>query len=142
VGIVGSITHTRSFACAAAADASVVRSVGIDTERRLPDDEAAGVRSVVFVPTEAEGNASLAPGTNTSLVFSAKESLFKCLSPLVPKTYWFEAARIVVDDPEARRFEATLLCDWSDEFRAGMCLSGRFELAPDLIHTGLVLPRG
>lgn len=139
-GLVGSITHTHGFAAAAVADARFVRSLGMDTEQIMTTKVMENVVSRVCRADEAYcSDWPLSPETYATLVFSAKESLFKCLHPLVGKMFWFEDARIEITDFTAGLFTATLMTDLTDEFCSAVELRGRFYLASGLVHTGITL---
>ena len=78
-GISGSITHSRDRAIAAISNRYAV--VGLDCEALVPPDRALQLSAAIFSETEAR----LCPGalpfaTFFTLVFSAKESLYKALS--------------------------------------------------------------
>jgi enterobactin synthetase component D len=75
----------------------------------------------------------------STLVFSAKESIFKCFYPLVRKMFWFDNVRIDIPDPDDNTFRATLLSDLSPEFRTDMIVEGRYHIEPPYVHTGVLL---
>ncbi|HBF29878.1 4'-phosphopantetheinyl transferase superfamily protein [Rhizobium sp.] len=142
-GLVGSITHTHGFAAAVVADASVVRGLGIDTEQVMTTKVMDNVGQRICRPEEAYCvDCPISPEIYTTLVFSAKESLFKCLYPLVGKMFWFEDARIEVSDYASGQFTAILTSDLNDEFCNAVRLQGCFRLTPGLVHTGITLPMG
>lgn len=139
-GWVGSITHTHGFAAAAVADARLVRGLGMDTEQIMTTKVMENVASRVCRADEAYcEDWPLSPEIYTTLVFSAKESLFKCLHPLVGKMFWFEDAKIDITDYQAGLFTATLMTDLTEEFCAAVVLRGRFCLTSGLVHTGISL---
>jgi enterobactin synthetase component D len=79
-GFVGSITHSREFAFAAVGRGRDLASLGIDSEPVLDEASFAEVASLAFHAQERDrvaGRRDLA-----TAVFSAKESLFKCVYPL------------------------------------------------------------
>jgi enterobactin synthetase component D len=134
-GFVGSITHVTRFAWAAVARASLLRGIGIDAEP-LFDDGA----MVAAAPTEGEARTVrwLGERAGATLVFSAKEALFKCLHPLT--ACWFG-----LDDAELESVEASgtfgvrLLRDLSDEVRAGSLFAGSFRLDRSVVRTAIAL---
>lgn len=79
-GFVGSISHAGEIALAAAAPCTVVRAIGVDLEPSLPlDDELLGR---VCRPEElARLEASPRLLHQAKLIFSAKESVYKCVAP-------------------------------------------------------------
>jgi len=127
-GFVGSITHTADFVWAAAASRRDAAAIGIDSEpimtaarahRLAPSiarpDEIARTRAVLGVDFAAA----------TSLLFSAKESLFKCLSAHLGRAFDCLDARVVVSREPG-------------SFRA-MGIEGRLELDATHVHTGVML---
>jgi len=139
-GITGSITHTTDFASAAVARTSEVAALGIDTERIIPADRARDVSPAIAWPYElaharAAGFDRLEALT---LVFSAKEAIFKCLHDSVG-FFDFHDVRIVGVDARARTFTARIVRTLSERFPANTVLEGRFEIDVPWIHTGIAL---
>lgn len=140
VGVVGSITHTAGFASAAICPAHLARGLGIDSERIMSDAAMHRVRdSVLSAHDSLPAGIELDAAVWTTLVFSAKESVFKCLYPLVNKMFWFDAVRIEIIDAERRAFRATLLVDLSPDLRAGTTLEGNYQIDLSHVHTGVFL---
>lgn len=86
-GVVGSITHSEGLVVAAVAWRADLRGLGIDVESAsaLPGD----VRTRVCVPAEQAWLAARGDASRWGVVlFSAKESVYKCVTP---------AARIELD---------------------------------------------
>lgn len=80
--IVGSIAHWRNLAIAVGARADRYGSLGVDLESAegLEDD----LRQLICKPVELEALAGfLDTGLATKVLFSIKESIFKCLWPSV-----------------------------------------------------------
>ncbi len=77
---VGSITHTEQFAAAAIARQGTIKYLGVDAERIIGDEECEEVASVISSADELEQSAAcyFRPGELVSLLFSAKESVYKC----------------------------------------------------------------
>lgn len=96
---VGSISHTTGFAVALAADAKRVLSAGIDIELILSDEQASDLGETIlsgFAPcTQALGY-----GRFVSLVFSAKETVYKALHPVLQEFMEFKDADCVTVDME------------------------------------------
>lgn len=140
-GIVGSITHTDDCASAAVAFATDALGIGIDTERWLSESQARAVGRLVAWP------ADLAPARDAgmtrlealTLVFSAKEAVFKCLHPRVNHAFGFHDVRLSRVDATAGTFTVRIARTLSQEFGAGTVLSGMFALDGHWIHTGVFL---
>jgi 4'-phosphopantetheinyl transferase EntD len=99
-GIVGSITHTRGYCAAAVAWRHDLAGIGIDAERRGAVSPALVAR--ICTDTERRWLASAPPpeggrcGDWLSLVFSAKEALFKSLhGALAGRFLDFQDARLI-----------------------------------------------
>jgi 4'-phosphopantetheinyl transferase EntD len=104
-GIIGSISHTAEIAIAAVARQAQLRSLGIDVESADPLEP-----SLLELVCRDEERAALAvsdlePGLGAKLVFSAKESVYKCLWPLTGVFLEFHALGIRMD-PVTSRFTA------------------------------------
>jgi enterobactin synthetase component D len=138
-GVVGSITHTEGVAAAAVASTRHVMALGIDTERIMSESQAREVSRLVAWPVElVHGrSAGMTRLEALTLVFSAKESIFKCLSRIVGRRFDFHDVRIVHVVPGT--FTARVVCTLSDSFRVNTTLHGRFACESFWIHTGVVL---
>jgi enterobactin synthetase component D len=95
-GVVGSITHDGGLAACAVARDRDLRGVGIDLQRATSEDAA----TVALVADSAElALLDVAPAAaRFTLIFSSKESLYKCLVPTVGAFFGFEDARVVACD--------------------------------------------
>lgn len=123
-GVTGSITHKTDVAWAAVAPTTVIRSLGIDVEC-VTDPAATRVAEVVLHADERDvGPASLSWPERVVVAFSIKESVFKCLYPLVGRRFYYDALRISRLDPDAGTFDAELIETLSDSYRRGFRLSG------------------
>jgi enterobactin synthetase component D len=141
--LTGSITHTREFAWAAVALRTVVTSVGIDTERVVAPDLGRRISTLVLTATDT-ADEGLDEATWITLVFSAKEALFKCVYPLVGRQIDYSAATIRREKPGSARFSAVLLEELSPGLPAGTALAGAFERSAErsneYVHTAVWLP--
>lgn len=108
-GAIGAITHTRSLCVVVAARGGPDESLGVDAEPL--DDLKPELRSLVCTPAEArwlEARPETERGRLGTLLFSAKETLYKCQHPLTGTFLGFHQAEIDLM-PEAGRFEARIL---------------------------------
>ncbi len=81
-GFVGSISHAGELALAVAAPSAVMRAIGVDLEPGLPLDQ--DLLNRVCRPEEiGRLKASARPLHQAKLIFSAKESVYKCVAPLM-----------------------------------------------------------
>jgi enterobactin synthetase component D len=146
--VVGSITHGAERALCAVAHAADVRSLGIDAERLMSpatkDELLARICSDQERTRLAHGLA--APEHHlVTFAFSAKESLYKCLYPLVGKFMDFSAARVVAVKGQADgerlvgELALELSVDWSPEFRQGRQFQARFLASERHVESAVVL---
>ena len=137
-GVVGSIAHCSGCCLAAAAPGARVRALGVDVEPATP--LAADLFELICTPRElAELQAMPQAGRaiRAKLVFSAKESAFKALYPLIRHHFGFEAVEVSVNAATGR-CTATILRPLG-RFRAGDRISGAYAFAQGLIITTMVL---
>ena len=139
-GFTGSITHSGGLVSAAAARTREFAAVGIDTARVMSPEQARTVSlSAAWASEIVEARrAGCNPLEALTLVYSAKESIFKCLAGIVGRLD-FRDLRIVDVDQIAGTFTARLVRTLSVEFRAQTLLVGRFLIDKRRIHTGIAL---
>lgn len=144
-GFVGSITHTQGYASAVVARHNKVRSLGIDSEMWIAPESVDNVSHQILTASENHAGHGHLFGSSLqylTLVFSAKESLFKCLFPLVNRFFDFHAA-VIIPEPSgsatggAFRFE--LQEDLNAEFRAGYSGHGSYSIHDNGVHTAVIL---
>jgi enterobactin synthetase component D len=143
-GLVGSLSHSHGIAIAAVARAADYCAIGIDSERLMPQSTATDIAAQIASATELEALArtmSVSPRRILTLVFSAKETLFKCLNPLVRRFFDFRDARVLSIDLSEHAFQVQLLATLSPTFIAGTTLSGTAAIVDDRVYTAMVLPR-
>jgi enterobactin synthetase component D len=135
-GLVGSITHSAGFAWAAVARSEQARGLGIDSEVRLDDERAAALAGSILTRAELRAlrAARLGDGAAVTLAFSAKESLFKCLHPLVLRPFDYLDAEVtaVVAPGE---LELRLLVDLGPAAPRLSTQTVAFELDGGRVHT-------
>lgn len=85
---VGSITHSRDRAIAAVSTS--YQGLGLDCEALVPADRATQLAASIFTEAEARFRPEALPfATFFTLVFSAKEALYKALSPRLSRVPGF-----------------------------------------------------
>src|SRR3977135_1933581 len=133
VGVVGSITHTGDFAAAAVAWAADIAGLGIDSEPIICPASARDIAEICMVDEATLFKA--AHGRSfcefCTLVFSAKEAVFKCLFPLTRKFLEFSDVRITSFDWNRKYFAWTTASE-----HVGM---GRLSHADGVVHTSVEL---
>jgi enterobactin synthetase component D len=140
-GITGAITHTRGYASVAVARTSQTSGVGLDAELWVDADTAGRIGPLVAQRAEVDAVAEAlgwpSPRALT-LIFSAKEAVFKCLFPRVGHYFDFLDAAIGVVDAARGELAAELLVTLTPALRAGHVLAGRFVHDTARVYTGLV----
>jgi enterobactin synthetase component D len=148
-GYVGSLTHGGGVAAAVTAPRLRYAALGIDAEYLLSQETENDVRRTVARPSELSRledriPCDLRPALLT-LVFSAKESLFKCLHPLVGEFFEFQDAEIVTlgsASSGAGEFCIRLERKLSHEFDRGWEATGRFAIGDGRVQTAIGIRAG
>jgi enterobactin synthetase component D len=153
-GFVGSITHGGGIAAAAAASKTNCLGVGIDAEYLMSPSTEEEVASLVVTVDEVMSAKRALPGVARSslvtLAFSAKESLYKCLNPLVGTFFEFQDAELVKvsvgsgalaagGTSGAGEFRLKLRRTLAEGFRAGWEAIGSFSIADGRVYTALAI---
>jgi len=135
-GFVGTISHTDTWCAAAVARTEDVRSIGIDLEPATPLKESLWRR--VCTPKERDWLHELPePGLTGKILFSAKESVYKCQYPITTKFLGFHAVEMELGDGSFRAvFQQEV-----GEFRPGDVMSGHYLVEEGLVATACELPR-
>jgi enterobactin synthetase component D len=143
-GIVGSITHCTGFASAAVTRVHDAQAIGIDSEDIMSEARAARIVRMVADDrelAELKGSMHISLPHLITLLFSAKEALFKCLYPAVGRHFGFNAARMTAIDVQRGCFEITLTTTLGDDLPAGKSVPGRYTTDAGRVHTGILIPR-
>lgn len=132
-GVVGSITHCAGLRAVAVARTRDVRSVGIDAERHAALPE--GVLGAVSDEGERAHLARLPSGTHwDTILFSAKESVYKTWFPLTGRWLGFEDA-VLTPAPDGTFVADLCLTDAAVPAR----LQGRWAVREGLVLTAVAL---
>jgi enterobactin synthetase component D len=128
--ISGSITHSTGHAAAIVAHKAQWRGLGMDLENLLSLERAERLAGEILTPDELQRMAA-GPREQiaqvVTLTFSAKESLFKALYPIVQKRFYFEHAE-VLEWTESGEVRLRLLTDLSAEWHHGTELEAQFGI--------------
>lgn len=141
-GIVGSITHTTGLAAALVARVEGVRGIGVDIEECMTEEVADRIATRIVYPTDwsaIEDLVQLKKHQQATLVFSAKESIYKCLNPLTGVFFGFEDASIVSVNGDLCQLRFRLNKTLSEEFAQGYEGVVRYHVAPEHITTVALL---
>ena len=135
--IKGSITHTATTAFAATGLASHFDYIGIDSEYLLSLPVAREISPTIITDAEQQ-ELQLWPMSfeqAVTLVFSAKESLFKALYPMVGDYFDFTAAEIVGLANNEQGFAMRLTRPLGPELHSGMLFEGYFRFTKQDVLT-------
>jgi enterobactin synthetase component D len=142
-GIRGSISHTKRYAAAVVASMAHMRGLGIDVERWMKPDAPQRLGDHITLKGELEDleGSELSPSEVLTVVFSAKESLFKALYGDVGRYFGFQDARITHVDIEKGTLEGQLEATLTNELTMGFRFSGRVERVDGGVVTGIAWKR-
>jgi 4'-phosphopantetheinyl transferase EntD len=137
-GVVGSITHSTDHCAVAVALTSQFAGVGIDLEEVSRFDR----KLLPFVCTERELSnlRSLSPAEQKkvgTILFSAKESVYKCQYMLTRQWLGFRSVEIDLA-PGTGDFRALLPVDFN-RFLRERCCTGRYASQNDLVATAIAI---
>lgn len=139
--LIGSITHTATHAICAVALKGDYTGVGIDLENWVSWATATTIKDGIVTPDEAHvlSSTSLSFEQSLTLVFSAKESLFKALFPHVGNYFAFDAAAVNEIDVENNEFAIELTKDLSNLLVKGTSYQGNFIVQPSTVFTSIFI---
>lgn len=134
-GWLGSISHTQNGAVAAVSRKGTVAMLGIDIELLQEGQTWEETQHLIVSDGELNVLSSIAVAKATCLAFSAKESLFKALYPLVRCFKEFTAARVVSFGPT--KLELVLTEPWSTLPR-GLVFDASYVFSSGHVFTAVV----
>jgi len=137
-GVVGCISHVDGYCGAAVARTVNARGIGFDIEYLtsvLPEfvDRICGPSELVWLhalPSEDRQRAA-------SLIFSAKEAVYKCVHPIVKEWLDFHDVAIV-PDVAGGTFRSEFLVDY-ERFGKGSAVNGAFAFYKEYVCTAIVM---
>lgn len=147
-GFVGAITHSQGEAWAVVAPDSRLRGIGIDLERALEAGAARELEPVLRAPGESLPEVRGATGPEWSeaqrlaLLFSAKESFYKCVAPLGGSALGFADARLLGCDAADGTLRLELLRTAAPGLARGLLLHGGFALDRGRVRTWVAYGAG
>jgi 4'-phosphopantetheinyl transferase EntD len=139
VGIIGSIAHCKDYCGAAVARQGNLIGVGLDVEpleSMTPD-----VLGLICTPGEKEWLESASEHNRLlwpKLIFSAKESAYKCYYPLSQTYLDFQDVEVRLN-PENKTFSVSLLVPPPSNLPDIRVLMGRYASNEDRVYTGVEL---
>ncbi|CAI0725363.1 phosphopantetheinyltransferase component of enterobactin synthase multienzyme complex [Serratia proteamaculans] len=140
-GIAGALSHNADTALCAVHRETGLGGVGLDVETLIPVARAEDLWRAIVSEAECEQLRAQPQAFNQllTLVFSAKESLFKALYPQVRSYFDFLDARLVALNPQQQTFELELLKQLTPHCHVGRRFSGRYWHESDDVTTFIYL---
>ena len=140
-GFTGSITHHDGYVAATVAAKDLLQSIGIDAASWLTASTYQEIKSLILTPYELAllGAFAMTDEETATLLFSAKESIYKCLHPLTGVFFDFRDAEIFAIDFTAQCFQFRLLKSLSADFPCGFSHTGLFACCPLRVLTATFL---
>lgn len=137
-GIVGAISHSTTWCGSAVASKEDILGAGLDIE--TIDRVNMKIAKKVLTPVEMEWvNASDEDAQKRlALLFSAKETIFKCVAPVYGKRFGFHDM-VITHATEEQSFEVKLDDKISAEVPNCSTLIGRYLMHEGDVCTGMVL---
>ncbi|WNO11145.1 4'-phosphopantetheinyl transferase [Teredinibacter sp. KSP-S5-2] len=116
-GVIGSITHTVKMASAVVAKSAQCKGIGIDIEHWVEEETYHNINSHILTDAEHAlmNSSSFSKEQILTLIFSAKEALFKALYPSVKVYFDFLDAELTHWDEDSSMLVFHLLKDIGEE---------------------------
>jgi 4'-phosphopantetheinyl transferase EntD len=140
-GVFGSISHCGGDCIVAVSNDDCIAGVGVDIEKAVPLDE--DVADMVCTTNDKDRltmQTPSAPAYAETLIFSAKESVYKCLFPVTKTFFEFRDVEITLARRE-HEFSVEILRPDIRRLIEPLRLRGRFYCADGRIYTGLELEK-
>ncbi|MFZ4833997.1 4'-phosphopantetheinyl transferase family protein [Rouxiella sp. Mn2063] len=136
---IGSISHSEGFVVCAVGNKNVIKGVGIDVERFIDAETAGKIINSVLTHSEFyfTGENIALDAEILTLIFSAKESLYKALHPHVGRYFDFKAAAINKIDIITNRFTIELVEELAPDLPIGTQFEGIFERDSQKVFTAI-----
>jgi 4'-phosphopantetheinyl transferase EntD len=138
-GVIGSLTHCEGLCGVAVARQGAIRSLGLDAEAAaaLPEDLVHRVCTAAEIRW-ARTAAAPTGGDWFTLMFSAKESVYKCWYPIMRRNLDFPDVQLTIDAP-SMSFTVTFAAQQGRDLPKGMTLAGRFAVTRGHVLTAAIM---
>ena len=139
-GVVGSISHTDGYCAAVVALTERFAGLGLDVEGTRPLSPRVAARVCAASELERLEGVAAPPGTAwTKLLFSAKESTYKCYFPPTRAFLGFDDVTVTLD-PESASFTALIVRASAPPALGYREFRGRFAHNGRHVFTAVTLP--
>lgn len=140
---VGSITHSDGIAASYVSTSRYMRSMGLDIEKWIDVSKVERLAPAILTKNELAYWNTLATAmkaTWLTRVFSAKETLFKLLNPLVGQSFYFHDAEVTEFNSQDNVLTLALLVRLNDEFTIGYRCNIHYCDMPQWVITHCLIP--
>ncbi|MCG7871886.1 MAG: 4'-phosphopantetheinyl transferase superfamily protein [Candidatus Thiodiazotropha lotti] len=134
-GFRGSISHCRGECVAVCAKTTELASLGIDVEPLEPLPK--GVDQYIHTPQD-QATMTTDSSLPERLIFSAKESIYKCYYPLIGEHMGFQSVSLSIN-ADSMSFEFIPSAENTIPFPAELKFHGRFMMSESHLYTGCYL---
>ncbi len=143
-GWLGSISHSGAWAVAAVASEARCQALGLDLQDLIAPQTVADVQPLVATERELARMAAQWDRPHAlTLLFSAKEALYKALYPRLRRFQDFDAAELTAISASRAEVTLTLTRDWDDvAWRAGQAVSVRYAWVAEGVLTACCVATG
>lgn len=140
-GIQGSISHCDDWAVATVCpERDGCTGLGLDLENWLQPSEVLDLAPAILTDAERQQFLPQADAFYwVTLVFSAKESLFKALYPQVGRYFDFQDAELIRLEPDRQEFELVLRQPLTERLPAGSRFVGHWQQWQQRLLTGILV---
>lgn len=139
--LIGSITHSFGFVSAAVALRNEIAALGIDCERVLTTQECVEIEEAICTKHELDFLHETSGPHNRAeiltLIFSGKESVYKCLYPIAQCFIEFQDVELSGIDAARGALTFVTLVDIHPQFPRGTKIEGIFKVQEDNVHTAV-----
>lgn len=139
-GSTGAITHSHGLAAALTGPTDHWQGLGLDIEHWIEPSSARHLASAILQPHEIalleDDDSNFAH--QLTLIFSAKETLFKALNPLTGTSFYFHDASLLELDKQTLTLR--LNCSLNEHWQKGTALTCHYANHPTHVMTWLAIP--
>ena len=135
-GYCGSITHCDGLVKSVVAESQFYRSLGLDSQPTMNQKTFSNIHKKIMTPYELTLEiVGLSKLEIATLIFSAKESIYKCLRPVCNRFFGFYAAEITKFDLKNGILDYKLCESLSESLLEGHQGQLLFKIENGIIHT-------
>lgn len=143
-GLIGSLSHGDDHVQCCVGERKNFRAIGIDVQ--APITQAAAEKLQMRILSSAErdrlAQSSLALSTGVALCFSAKESLYKAVYPIVRRYFGYRSAELLAIDETQQTLRFRLEEELTELPGCPVEVTLHYQCQPERLRTTLLLTTG